>query len=75
MKLPVVSWRDVVNALKKAGFNVVKLGPHIKMKRPSDRRVVIVPKHDEIAKGTLLSILRQAGISKAEFIKYLRNCH
>jgi len=32
---------------------------------------VVVPNHDEIAKGTLLSIISQSGLSKEEFLKLL----
>jgi predicted RNA binding protein YcfA (HicA-like mRNA interferase family) len=37
----------------------------------SPRRVVIIPMHDQLAKGTLKSILEQAGITLDEFLKYL----
>ena len=35
-------------------------------------RVVIVPDHREIAPGTLVSILRQAGLTREEFDELLR---
>ncbi len=34
-------------------------------------RPVIVPLHDELASGTLLSILRQAGLNREEFLDLL----
>ena len=34
-------------------------------------KTVIVPIHSEIAKGTLKSILEQAGITLEEFLNYL----
>jgi predicted RNA binding protein YcfA (HicA-like mRNA interferase family) len=44
-------------------------GSHVKfVKRSADgTRTAIVPKHREVARGTLRSILRQAGISPEEF--------
>jgi predicted RNA binding protein YcfA (HicA-like mRNA interferase family) len=36
---------------------------------PAGTRTAIVPKHREIAVGTLRSILRQAGLSQREFEK------
>jgi len=41
-------------------------GSHQKL-RHDDGRVVIVPLHRELARGTLASILRQAGLSPEEF--------
>ena len=61
--LPVLSGRDVVRALKKLGFvEVSQRGSHKKL-RHADGRTVIVPMHDEVALGTLRSIMRQARIT------------
>ncbi|MBI2664254.1 type II toxin-antitoxin system HicA family toxin [Candidatus Woesearchaeota archaeon] len=40
------------------------------MKNPPHRRLT-VPNHKEIAKGTLLAIIRQAGYTKEEFPEQL----
>jgi len=63
----------VVKALADAGFTVVgRKGSHIRLKRKDgETRVVIVPDYRELAKGTLRSILRQAGLSRGEFLKLL----
>jgi predicted RNA binding protein YcfA (HicA-like mRNA interferase family) len=56
--------------LHAAGFaEVGQSGAHVKFaKRTSGgTRTAIVPKHREIAIGTLRSILRQAGLSHDEF--------
>jgi len=45
-------------------------GSHEKL-RHADRRVVIVPLHRSLARGTLGSSLRQAGLSAAEFLDLL----
>jgi predicted RNA binding protein YcfA (HicA-like mRNA interferase family) len=61
------SSREVLAALKRAGFEEVsRRGSHIKL-RHEDRRTVIVPDHREIARGTMRSILRQAGMTPEEF--------
>lgn len=39
--------------------------------RYPDGRVAIVPLHCELARGTLRSILRQAGLSVAQFLDLL----
>jgi predicted RNA binding protein YcfA (HicA-like mRNA interferase family) len=57
-----------------AGFSVVgRKGSHIRLKRTTDRvYIVVVPDHRELARGTLLSIIRQAGYAREEFIELLR---
>ncbi|MCJ7574990.1 type II toxin-antitoxin system HicA family toxin [Candidatus Bathyarchaeota archaeon] len=73
MSLPVLSGRRVVKALQRAGFTVVgRKGSHIRMRKVSDRvYVAIIPDHREIAPGTLRSILRQAGLTREEFLSLL----
>jgi len=64
-KLPVLSGKELVSILQKAGFEVVRQkGSHVSLKKAEFRTVV--PLHDELAKGTLLAILRQTGITKEE---------
>ncbi len=68
--LPVVGGAEVIAALAKAGFvQVSQRGSHVKLR--GDGRTVIVPMHRELATGTLRSVLRQAGLTPAEFIALL----
>jgi predicted RNA binding protein YcfA (HicA-like mRNA interferase family) len=72
--LPVVSGRKVIKALTKAGFKVAgRKGSHIKLKKKVNGKVlvVIVPDHAELARGTLKSILRQANITREDFLELL----
>jgi predicted RNA binding protein YcfA (HicA-like mRNA interferase family) len=74
--LSVVSGRKVVKALTKAGFEVAgRRGSHIKLKKKVDGKVfvVIVPDHAELAKGTLKAILRQANITREDFLKLIKS--
>lgn len=67
--LPVVSGRGVVNALGKLGYEFDRQrGSHmiLRQKDPPHRRAV-VPDHKEVAKGTLRSIIREAGLTVDEF--------
>jgi predicted RNA binding protein YcfA (HicA-like mRNA interferase family) len=65
--LPVVSGAEAIRALAKVGFvQAGQRGSHVKL-RHDDGRVAIVPFHKELARGTLRSVLRQAGISPEEF--------
>jgi len=68
--LPVVGGAEVIAALAKAGFvQVSQRGSHVKLR--GDGRTVIVPTHRELATGTLRSVLRQAGLTPAEFTTLL----
>lgn len=70
--LPQVSGRQVVRALERAGFEHRSTrGSHAKL-RHADGRVVIVPLHRSVRRGTLASILLQARLSGVEFIDLLR---
>ena len=65
--LPVVSGRQTIRALQRLGFEQVsQRGSHVKLRNEAGR-TAIVPLHDELARGTLRSILRQAGITGEDF--------
>ena len=67
---PLLSSDKIVAALKRCGFiQVSQKGSHLKLSR--NGRVTIVPKHDEVARGTLKSILEQAGLDLGEFMSLL----
>lgn len=73
MKLPVVSGADTVAALSKIGFRVDKQsGSHILIRRiVSPHLRLSVPDHPELAKGTLRTLIRQAGLTVEEFTELL----
>ena len=63
----VLSGADMVKALTWLNFaKVGQKGSHVKMRNESTGRTVIVPMHDEIKRGTLKSILEQAGVSRED---------
>lgn len=69
-KLPLISGFELVKVLSKLDFAVVsRKGSHVKMQK--NDLVVIIPLRRLIAKGTLLSILDQAKISREEFEKLI----
>jgi predicted RNA binding protein YcfA (HicA-like mRNA interferase family) len=71
-RLPRVSGRDCVSALRKTGFEFKRQhGSHIILRRTSRFAQVVVPDHSELDTGTLRSILRQAGVSPEEFLALL----
>lgn len=68
-RLPVVSGRQAIAALTKLGFvEVSQRGSHLKLRNDAGR-TVIIPLHDELARGTLRSILRQADLTAEEFTR------
>ena len=74
MKLPTLSGREVIKILKKVGFEPVRQkGSHIILvnETSNPKRALVVPNHKEIDTGTLLEIIRQAGLKREEFEKLL----
>ena len=74
MKLPIIFGVEVVKMLSKFGFSVTRQsGSHIILIKEvlESKGTVVVLKHRELAKGALLSILSQSGLSKEEFLKKL----
>lgn len=67
--LPRISGREVVKALKKIGYEFdYQSSSHIILRQTSPpHRRLTVPDHDEVAKGTLRAIIRQAGLTVDEF--------
>ncbi|MDD5162856.1 MAG: type II toxin-antitoxin system HicA family toxin [Candidatus ainarchaeum sp.] len=73
MKLPVLPGLKIVKALGKVCFEVDhQTGSHfILRENKMPFRRVTVPNHKTIAPGTLLAIIKQAGLSKEEFLKLI----
>jgi predicted RNA binding protein YcfA (HicA-like mRNA interferase family) len=72
MKLPLASSDKILKFLTKRGFIIVRWkGSHISLHKKVGERtlLVVVPQKKQVKKGTLLSILRQARISKEEFLE------
>ena len=73
-KLPRVDCRQLVRALKRAGFEEQRQrGSHLHLRRVSDGKRVTVPVHQgrTVPVGTLRAILRDAHISLDEFRELL----
>jgi len=72
MKLPVVSGLEVIKILGKLGFRQLdQHGSHVILIKETagGRLKPVVPLHKELATGTLLSIIKQAGLTREDFIK------
>ncbi|MBI5226170.1 type II toxin-antitoxin system HicA family toxin [Candidatus Micrarchaeota archaeon] len=73
MKLPVLSGMQVTKAFEKIGYQIDHIsGSHLILRnqQPPFKRLT-VPKHREVAKGTLRAIIRQAGLTHDEFYELL----
>ncbi len=70
-RLRATSGRELVAFLERAGFRARrrKRGSHIVLVGPGGHRVVPVPDHRELKRGTLRAVLRQAGFSVDEFLQ------
>ncbi len=68
-KLPQVSGTEVVRALRKLGYEKDhQRGSHIVLRQSSyPHRRIVVPEHDELAKGTLRAIIRELGLTVDQF--------
>jgi predicted RNA binding protein YcfA (HicA-like mRNA interferase family) len=78
MKLPLLSARKLVKALEKHGFQYAPKrgkGSHVALVRKTkegDTFLVIIPMKDPIPRGTLLSIIKQSGFLREEFLRILK---
>jgi predicted RNA binding protein YcfA (HicA-like mRNA interferase family) len=73
-RLPSLKPREVLRALRKAGFLVHHVsGSHYVLKLPGDPALrVTLPFHSkDLKRGTLLSIIEQSGLSVDGFIELL----
>ena len=64
--------RKVIKALEALGFKVIREGNHISMSRinqDGSKTPLTLPNHKEIKSSTLSLILKQAGITREEFIE------
>ena len=67
--VPIMSGREVVRVFESLGWEIVRqTGSHIIMVKDSEPATLSVPDHREVAKGTLRSLIRTAGLTIDEFV-------
>ena len=70
-KLPIISGDECISALERIGYRIARTkGSHVRLRCPG-RRPVTVPRHPELDRSTLRSILRTADIRVGDFVKLL----
>jgi len=73
-KLPRLSGKEVIKALSKSRFEIIRQrGSHVIMKKKTLEGDIatVVPNHKEVDRGTLLEIIKQAKLTRDEFINLL----
>jgi predicted RNA binding protein YcfA (HicA-like mRNA interferase family) len=72
-KLPRMRGRDLIAALRRVGFEVIRTKGSHHFLRHSDGRATVVPVHagETIGPGLLRKILKDAGIEPAQLEKLL----
>ena len=67
--LPVLSGIEVVRIFESFGWEMVRqVGSHMIMVKEGEIVTLSVPNHREVAKGTLRSLIRNAGLTVDEFV-------
>ncbi|MGH8995200.1 MAG: type II toxin-antitoxin system HicA family toxin [Acidimicrobiales bacterium] len=73
-RLPVVSGAELVSALGRLGWTVVRQrGSHVRLRHPDRSVPLVVPLHRELKRGTLAGVLRDAGVEADELRRVLRD--
>ena len=72
-KLPAVKPRVVVQFLEQNGFTLDHVsGSHFIFYHPVSQRRAVVPRHNrDMPKGTLITLLREAGFTRDELVRFL----
>jgi predicted RNA binding protein YcfA (HicA-like mRNA interferase family) len=67
-RLPVLSGAEAVKVFEKAGWTVDRQrGSHVVLVKEGHPATLSVPDHKELAKGTLRSLVRAAGMTADDF--------
>ncbi len=71
--VPVLSGREVVRVFETFGWQVVRQSAsHMILVKEGEQVTLSIPDHREVAKGTLRSLIRTAGLTVQEFVSGMR---
>ena len=72
-RLPVVSGRAVIRAFERDGWRQLprRRGSHVLLVKPGVLCGLTVPDHKEVRRGTLRSLIREAGLTVGQFVELL----
>ena len=73
-KFPVITSKKLVKILNKIGFQVDhKTGSHFIFYNSKTKKRAVLPYHlKDLPQGTLMSILKEAGITRKEILRLIR---
>ena len=68
--VPLLSPSDVIKMFQRLGWKIVRQkGSHIIMVKPGHMATLSIPNHQEVARGTLRSLLAKAGLTIEQFLE------
>lgn len=71
-KLPVISGKQALKALTRAGWHLDRIhGSHAIMRKEGSPVTLSVPLHKELRKGLLRDLIKDAELELEEFLNYL----
>lgn len=72
-KLPLISGEKAIKAFEQLGFHQARQSgtSHVVLKKEGYPILLSVPKHDELKKGLLRGLIRDAGLTVEEFCNKL----
>jgi predicted RNA binding protein YcfA (HicA-like mRNA interferase family) len=72
-KVPLLSGREVVKVFRRLGWEIARQrGSHIILVKEGHIATLSVPDHNEVARGTLRSLIARAGLTIEEFLNVLK---
>lgn len=67
--VPLLSPSDVIKIFQRLGWQIVRQkGSHIIMTKPGHMATLSIPNHQEVARGTLRSLIAKAGLTIEQFL-------
>jgi len=74
-RITPIHWNKLKCIFEKAGFVYEREeGDHISMVKAGVKRPVIIPKYKEVGLDIIRANIRTAGMSRAEYFRYLSQC-
>lgn len=70
--VPLLPPSDVIRIFREFGWSIARQrGSHIILTKPGHIATLSVPNHDQVARGTLRTLISKAGLTVDEFVDRL----
>jgi predicted RNA binding protein YcfA (HicA-like mRNA interferase family) len=67
--VPLLPPSDIIKRFQRLGWQIVRQkGSHIIMTKPGHIATLSIPNHQEVARGTLRSLIAKAGLTIEQFL-------